>query len=320
MKKEVPAVTAMACLFVISILLAMVTSYILPQEYQVFGSDNTDNVWAVLYLFGVVTVFTAVILAIAKWYKARLIQIIILFAVGMSVLYVAYPPLLLAGLGYYAWDGIIDAAFVISAVIGTLTVVLLIKYPEWYVVDATGVVMASGTTAIFGISLDISVILIALVIFAVYDYISVFKTKHMVSLADNVMEYRLPVLLVIPKSAGYSFLKQKGLKKQLEDKSEREAMFMGLGDIVFPGMLVVSALFFLPYGYTTRIGLDGNIWVALCTLVGCLSGFVVLMRFVLKGNPQPGLPLLNGGAIIGYLLSAYLTYGSFMLRVPSLGF
>jgi presenilin-like A22 family membrane protease len=319
MRKEIPAVTAMACLFVISIFLAMVTSYILPSEYQVFGSQNTDNLWAVLYLFGVVIVFTAVILAIAKWYKARLIQIIILFAVGMSVLYVSYPPLLMAGLGQYYWDGIIDLAFVISAILGAVVVYVLIKYPEWYVVDATGVVMAAGTTAIFGISLQTSVIIVALIIFAVYDYISVFKTKHMVSLADNVMEYRLPVLLVIPKTRGYSFLKQKRLKKQLEDKSEREAMFMGLGDIVFPGMLVVSALFFLPYGYTTRIGLDGNIWVALCTLFGCLVGFLVLMRFVMKGNPQPGLPLLCGGAIAGYLISAYLTYGSFMLTVPSLG-
>jgi presenilin-like A22 family membrane protease len=319
MRKEVPAVTAMACLFVISIMLAMVTSYILPSEYQVFGSQNTQNIWAVVYLFGVVTVFTAIILAIAKWYKAQLIQIIILFAAGMSVLYVAYPLLLMAGLGQYAWDSIIDLAFVISAVIGSLVVLVLLKFPEWYVVDAVGVVMAGGVTAIFGISLQTSVIIIALIIFAVYDYISVFKTKHMVSLADNVMEYRLPVLLVIPKSRGYSFLKQTRLKKQLEDKSEREAMFMGLGDIVFPGMLVVSALYFLPYGYTTRIGLDGNIWVALCTLVGCLAGFLVLMRFVLKGDPQPGLPLLNGGAIAGYLISAYLTYGSFMLAVPSVG-
>jgi len=319
MRKEVPAVTAMACLFVISIMLGMLTSYILPSEYQVFGSENTDNLLAVIYLFGVVVVFTAVILAIAKWYKAGLIQVIILFAAGMSVLYVAYPPLLLAGLGYYALDSIVDLAFIISALIGALVVVVLLKYPEWYVIDATGVVMAAGVTAIFGISLQTSVIIVALIIFAVYDYISVFKTKHMVSLADNVMEFRLPVLLVIPKSSGYSFLKQKRLKEQLEEKSEREAMFMGLGDIVFPGMLVVSALYFLPFGYTTRIGLDGNIWVALCTLFGCLVGFLVLMRFVLKGNPQPGLPLLNGGAIAGYLISTYLTYGSFMLTVPSVG-
>jgi presenilin-like A22 family membrane protease len=319
MRKETPAVAGMASLFVIAVLLAMVTSYILPNQYRVFGS-NTNSLENSLYLFAVVAIFTAVILAIARWYKAKLIQIIILFAVGMTVLYVAYPPLILL-LGDYdlLFDGIADLAFVIAAVIGVLVVILLYKYPEWWVIDATGVVMAAGTAAIFGISLDIPVVLVVLVIFAVYDYISVHKTKHMVSLADNVMDLRLPVLLVIPKHLPYSFLKQERLKKQLEDKTEREAMFMGLGDIVFPGMLVISALVFLPQGTMTAAGLYGNILVALCTLVGCVGGFIVLMRFVLKGDPQPGLPLLNGGAMIAYLISAYIVFGAgFGLTMPSL--
>ena len=319
MRKETPAVAGMASLFVIAVLLAMVTSYILPSQYRVFGS-NTNSLGNSLYLFAVVAIFTVVILAIARWYKARLIQIIILFAVGMTVLYVTYPPLiLLLGNNDILFGDIADLAFVIAAVIGVLTVILLYKYPEWWVIDATGVVMAAGTAAIFGISLDISVVLVVLVIFALYDYISVHKTKHMVTLADNVMDLRLPVLLVIPKHLPYSFLKQERLKKQLEEKTEREAMFMGLGDIVFPGMLVISALVFLPQPMTA-VGLYGNILVALCTLVGCLGGFLVLMHFVLKGDPQPGLPLLNGGAIIAYLVSAYFVFGPGLgLTMPSLG-
>jgi presenilin-like A22 family membrane protease len=43
------------------------------------------------------------------------------------------------------------------------------------------------------------------------------------------------------------------------------------------------------------------------------------MRFVLKGDPQPGLPLLNGGAMIAYLISAYIVFGAgFGLTMPSL--
>ena len=318
MRKEVPAVAAMCCLFVIAVMVAMVTSYILPAEYQVFGSDTT-NLWSVLYLFAVIGIFTAIILAIAKWWKARLIQVIILFAVGMTVLYVAWPPLyIMLGDRNIIFDGIADLGFIIAAVLGVLVVILLYKYPEWWVIDTTGVIMAAGTTAIFGISLSPSVVLIVLVLFAIYDYISVHKTKHMVALADNVMDQRLPVLLVIPKSLPYSFLKQERLKKQLEDKTEREAMFMGLGDIVFPGMLVVSSLVFLPPGVHTAVGLDGNLLVALCVLVGCICGFLVLMRTVLKGDPQPGLPLLNGGAIIAYLISAYIVFGSsFGLTMPT---
>ncbi len=48
--------------------------------------------------------------------------------------------------------------------------------------------------------------------------------------------------------------------------------------------------------------------VAIGTLIGGLIGFAVLMRFVVKGNPQAGLPLLNSGVIIGYLLTYYLVF------------
>ena len=52
------------------------------------------------------------------------------------------------------------------------------------------------------------------------------------------------------------------------------------------------------------------------TLIGSLVGFSILMRYVLKGNPQAGLPLLNGGALIGFFLSTLLVYRT--LLPPSL--
>ena len=41
-------------------------------------------------------------------------------------------------------------------------------------------------------------------------------------------------------------------------------------------------------------------------MLGSVVGFFILMIFVLSGRPQAGLPLLNGGAIVGYLLGAFL--------------
>jgi presenilin-like A22 family membrane protease len=32
------------------------------------------------------------------------------------------------------------------------------------------------------------------------------------------------------------------------------------------------------------------------------------MRYVMKGNPQAGLPLLNSGAITGYLITYILVF------------
>ena len=74
---------------------------------------------------------------------------------------------------------------------------------------------------------------------------------------------------------------------------------MGLGDIVMPGILVVAVYYSVP----------DALWVSIGTMLGTLVGFVVLMRYVLGGNPQAGLPLLCGGAIGGYLISSLLLFG-----------
>ncbi len=45
---------------------------------------------------------------------------------------------------------------------------------------------------------------------------------------------------------------------------------------------------------------------ALGAMVGTLAGLLVLLWMVLKGRAHAGLPLLNGGAIAGYVLGAVL--------------
>ena len=74
---------------------------------------------------------------------------------------------------------------------------------------------------------------------------------------------------------------------------------MGLGDIVMPGILVVSAYRFIPNGLPVAAGIT----------IGILIGFAVLMVFVMKGKPQAGLPFLNSGAILGYIISSFLIFG-----------
>lgn len=77
-----------------------------------------------------------------------------------------------------------------------------------------------------------------------------------------------------------------------------EAMFMGLGDIIFPGMLVISAMTYLaPVG-----GESAALWVAIGVIIGGLFGYLILMTRVALGIPQAGLPLLNGGSILGYIV------------------
>jgi presenilin-like A22 family membrane protease len=87
----------------------------------------------------------------------------------------------------------------------------------------------------------------------------------------------------------------------------RDAFFIGLGDAVIPTVLVASAAFFLPSSLTPSLGVPGLPALtlpALTAMVGTFAGLFTLLWMVLKGRPHAGLPLLNGGAIGGYLLGA----------------
>jgi presenilin-like A22 family membrane protease len=292
-KHELLPMVFMGCFFIIINGLALLLSFIFTDAgMKVFEEANNpiNLVWVFLAILGV----TVVILLIAKFWKKQVIQIIILFAVWYTSLYIFLP---LFSLPFSDWV----IPVVLSILCATGLIVLLVKYPEWYVIDLCGIIIGAGAVALFGISLSILLVLILLIGLAIYDAISVYKTKHMIDLADTVMDLKLPVLLVVPKIRHYSLLKEtKRLKEKLQSGEEREAFFMGLGDVVMPGILVATV-------YTT---IPNGLPIALSTLVGTLVGFAALMTFVVKGKPQAGLPLLCSGAILGYLISSYALFGS----------
>jgi len=87
----------------------------------------------------------------------------------------------------------------------------------------------------------------------------------------------------------------------------RDALYIGLGDAVIPTVLVASAAFFIESGPTlTVLGVSANLPAA-GAIGGTLLGLGVLLWLVVKGRAHAGLPLLNGGAITGYLLGALLS-------------
>ena len=256
--------------------------------------ENPDDPMNLVFFFVIIIVMTMAILLIAKYWKKQLIQVIILGAIGYTVAYVFYP------LFTFVVPWLFSA--VLSIAVAGMIVAILFKYPEWYVVDISGIIVGAGAIAIFGISLGVFLVILLLIGLAIYDAISVYKTKHMVDLADTVMDLKLPVLLVIPKIRHYSLLREtKSLKEKLKEGEEREAFFMGLGDVVMPGILV-AAIYHNP-------DISNSLPIALSVILGTLVGFVILMTFVVKGKPQAGLPCLCGGAILGYIVSSYVLFG-----------
>ena len=282
----------MGGLFVIIHLLSIV----IAKPFEDTGLDVFDNPNApenLIIFFVIMLTVTLTILLIAKYWKKQFIQIIILGSIAYTSFFVFYP-LLIFAVPY-------PLSLLLSLAATAALVVALIKFPEWYIINLCGIVVGVGAIGIFGISLSIFLVIVMLIGLAIYDAISVYKTKHMIDLADAVMDLKLPVMMVVPKTRTYSILKEtKGLKEKLEDQEEREAFFMGLGDIVMPGILVVSSYYNIP---------DNGLLIALSVMIGTLVGFAVLMSVVIKGKPQAGLPYLCSGAILGYVISSLLLTG-----------
>jgi presenilin-like A22 family membrane protease len=289
---EVLPIFIMGGLFVLIDLLAFWLTGPFEAAGQVAFVDP-DDPFNLVFFFSVLVVFTAIILIIAKFGKTRVIQGIFLGSTGLLGVYVFYPLL-----GYVlSWELSLGLSVVIMAAI----VALLVKFPEWYVIDISGVITAVGAVAMIGISLTILIVIVLLISMALYDAISVYKTKHMIDLADILIDLKLPILFVIPKRIDYSLIKEtKSLKEKLETGEKRDAFFLGAGDIIIPGILATAAFYGIS-GFGFLIGLS--------VLAGTLVGFGFLMGLVMKGKPQAGLPFLCPGAILGYVISSLILTG-----------
>jgi len=319
MRREYAPVAAMAVLLVASQAVAIALSPLFQSSgFQAFPNPS-DVTNTAIYII-LILVFTAVILGLVRYRRQNLAKYVIMASIFVTLAFVLLLPL------YYGlWYGtgqsqdpnflnsLANVATLLSFAVAAVLLYLLVKFPEWYVVDTIGFVTAAGVTAILGISFGLLPAILLLVALAVYDAWAVYRTKHMITLADELTSQRLPILLVIPKKAGYSFREQKSLKGQIATGEEREAMFIGLGDLIIPGILSVSAFTFLndPALLGRSLGpVAPFMTVALGTVIGSLVGFFVLMRYVLKGNPQAGLPLLNGGALLGFFVTSLVVYGT----------
>ncbi len=264
----------------VQVLALMMAAPMEAEGMQAF--EDPESVWNPVYYIILILVFTAFILFVIKTDKKYILHAILLFAVAATMYYV-----------FVAFIGQIP-----SLIITALLTVLLYKFPEWYVIDITGVLVGAGASAIIGISLAVIPTLILLTLLTVYDIIAVYRTKHMIELAEGVMDLHAPILFVVPRRKGYSFIEQSDAR---DEDGERGAYFMGLGDAVMPTILVISASTFMPVVYPDLPLVFGYVILpALLAAVGTLVGYAVLMVVVMGGKPQAGLPFLNTGAILGY--------------------
>jgi presenilin-like A22 family membrane protease len=283
LKDYLPILMILGFFVVVQAIALFLSDFMVGSELEVF-EDPTQISNSAVYM-GLVLISVILILILIKFGFKWIFKFLVYFStlltlyITFAVLFTFIPFLTAAG-----YD-------IASLVVATILTVLLYIYPEWYIVDFTGILSAGGIAALFGISFSIVPALVLLVLLAIYDAISVYKTKHMLTMVNANMDKRLPLMLIAPKNLNYSFIKT-GFK----EGGGNEAYFLGIGDFVEPTILVVSAHVFLDSVYPV-------IGATLGTLVGCM----VLFSPVLKGKVQAGLPFLNTGAILGFFVGVLVS-------------
>lgn len=279
---QVPVLVMLLFMVTVQVLALAITPAITASGNRVF-EDPTSASNPFIYVL-IILLFTGLLLLAIRLKQNWVISGFILVSIATSIYYVL-------------------VAFMspLLALVPTAAVLLLLRYyPEWYIIDAFGILVCAGISSLFGVSMTTLPALLLLLVLAVYDAISVYKTRHMVSLAEGVINLKAPLLFVVPKSREYSFRKESTVFSAQSAPAEgkkKGAYFLGLGDAIIPTILVISANWSLP-GAASYWGIN---LPALGAMLGTYLGFILLMTTT-RDRPQAGLPFLNSGVILGFLV------------------
>lgn len=180
-----------------------------------------------------------------------------------------------------------------SLLITGVFIFIWLKFSKIWTHNVLIILGLAGAASFFGLGFTPSVAVALLLIFSAYDFVAVYKTKHMVLMAKEMIEKKVIFGFIIPKSI-----------KQFNDELKQvkpggNFMVLGGGDVIFPSLLAVSMVPFHPI----------RAWIVVAfSLVGLLFSFWIFSNQDEEGekSPMPALPPIALFTIIGYLLTLVL--------------
>ncbi len=235
--------------------------------------EESSDVSFVFILFAYILFVTVVIIIIIKYIKKFLV-----FIEAMAILFTSY---IIFGTWFpYIIIGWVDLGLVFAFGL------MLFKMAKPSILTQNLALMfsVSGAGAFLGMSLTVLPVMFFMLILSLYDFISVFYTKHMVYLAKAVSERPTAFTAAFPT---------KGNATGKEKAKYNHIYQLGGGDLVIPLMFSVTVLF--NYGLVN----------ALAVIFGSLIALLLLFNYIMKrpGNALPALPPICAGACLAFVLS-----------------
>ncbi len=177
-----------------------------------------------------------------------------------------------------------DIAFFLVLIL----IFLWLKKPCVFFQDFLVVLGIAGAGSFLGIRLTPETVVFLLVLFSIYDYLAVFKTRHMVKMAREMVKQGAILGLILPQR----FI---DLKTPLKEVKPGERFFiLGGGDIAFP-LLLCSSL-------ATESSWQAVI-IGLFSLIGLWISFAIFFNQSSENRRAiPALPPIALFSLIGFLV------------------
>jgi len=250
------------------------------------GTSVNDPLGA-LYFLGIILVGTTILLLVLKYYKGdllfRIFEVYVIF-VGSMMLW----QYVLFDLFNAAPFTVTEMQYLIAVlIVSAMTVIVRFVRRNFTVMNLTLAFAIAGVGGVLGSFMGFLPSLLLVLALGTYDIIAVFKTKHMIKLADQSRLRKMPVMFET-SSKGIKTGPRKGVKE------EEDILGLGTGDIAIPLIFFVGVLRTF-HNWIPVIG----------AVIGAGVGLGITIYYVttVKRVALPALPPIIGGSVIGLGIS-----------------
>ena len=175
-----------------------------------------------------------------------------------------------------------------AVIIGFVLALWKIVRPNIFVHNISELFIYGGLAAIFVPVMNVFAGVMLLIVISLYDMYAVWKSKHMIKLAEFQSKSNVFAGFYVP------YRLPEGMKTKKMKKTK--VAILGGGDIAFPLLFAGTIL--------KEFGLIFSVIIPVCTTIA-------LFFLLLKGKKDtfyPAMPFLSAGCLIGYGVVAILTF------------
>ncbi len=266
-------------------------------QFSVISGSAANSTISVVWYFAYIVVAAMLILLITKYIHGDILFIIIEAVAIISASFFVF----LIVLSYFFSNVSATALYAASLILAVLLVIAKNRMP--YLRNTLAIIASIGIGVILGINFSFLAALFFMALIAIYDYVAVFITKHMITLAQGISSRNLAFL--IGSSDVEAMPKENFTKNELRSYDRKtmdtikknpylsrivkqgklpvvSQVQLGAGDLGIPLMVAVSAF-----------ATFGNYFTSIVIAIGAGIGLIATMWFLRKyQRPLPAIPPL----------------------------